>query len=481
MFIDAQYISVKSVSADYSWDQGNPIQNTLVDCITSEGQFIGYAPLCNVQIQSKVGDPNIFAISFSRKATFGDYYNSETNIQMNTVSGTHIFCHNYIMPGEYSLTIEQTQYITLNNEERFDCLQKYCLDWNWDKRKCVLDSDQNTTWYNTASTEQFSKKWAYEKCEDDTIGSYGVYFERGQSTEDRLPFSWQWYNFFNEDYDERMDFYASFEPRREDLPSTGLPRTWDDAVFQGPHQVTWDDAIGPCLETRVDDSSWKWNRVLCDSNEVLNQKVAWKHTKCDQLLPRKWKQIRGAGCLEIVPLLSAQKITIKREAFIKIIEIPPIAYISAEQFPSSNQSPYTVVLSPRYIRCGSFPIEKIVWDFGDGSPLLVQSRYNINKDVPFAYSDQFGFDIDDPRNYNVVHTYYRTNTNSSCFYPSLTAYASSTNTYDCAAMIVGPIEFESNTTSKFRLLQNKLGEKSTAYIGELGGEMVMWNHQLSSN
>jgi hypothetical protein len=481
MYIDAQYLSVKTVPTDYSWDEGNPVQSTLVDCLCSEGQLIGYAPFCNMQIKSIIGRPNVFALAFNRKANFGDFYNSETSTQSTTTSGEHIFCHNYIMPGEYTLKIEQTQYITLNNEGRFECLQRHCVDWNWYNRQCDLDSPQNTTWANTASAGTFEKRWIYEKCEDDALGSYGVYYERGQSTEDRLPFSWQWYNFFNEDCDRRTEIYASVEPRQERLPSTDLPRTWDDAVFQGPYQVTWDDAAGPCIETRAEDSSWRWNKVLCNSNEVLNQKISWKDTKTNEIIPRIWRQVRGAGCLEVVPLLSAQTLTTTQEAHIKIIEIPPTVYLHIEQQPLSNTSPHTVRLSPRYIRCGSFPIERIVWDLGDGSPLFEQIRYDLNKEEPFVYSDQYGFDVDDPRNYDVIHTYYRTATDSSCFYPSITAYASSTNTSDCAAVVIGPLEFEPNNAVDFHLLQNKLTEKGTAYLGELNNDLALWNHQLSAS
>ena len=481
MYIDAQYFSIKSVPSDYSWDQGIPNVSTLVNCISSEGQLVGYAPFTAAQIKTTIGRPNVFSIAFNRKADFGDYYNSETNTQNTTNSGAHIFCHNYIMPGDYTLTIEQTQYVTLNNENKFDCLQKHCVDWNWTNRQCSEGSQQNTTWANTMSSETFEKKWIYEKCDDDAIGTYNLYIEKGQTSEERLPFSWQWYNFFNEDSDERNEFVSSFEPRVERLPATDLPRTWEDAIFQGPQQVTWDNAFGPCLETRTKDTSWRWNKVKQYSDELLNQRVTWKKTKPDELLPRKWKQIRGAGCLEVVPLLSAHKIVTTQEAFIKILEIPPTAYVHIEHETSPKTSPYTVQLSPRYVRCGSFPIEKIVWDFGDRSPLLEQTRYNLNKNAPFVYSDQFGFDVEDPRNFDVVHTYYRTAVDSSCFYPSLTAYASSTNTADCAAVIIGPLEFEVNDAKDFHLLQNKLTEKGTAYFGQLNNNISMWNHRLSAS
>jgi hypothetical protein len=132
-------------------------------------------------------------------------------------------------------------------------------------------------------------------------------------------------------------------------------------------------------------------------------------------------------------------------------------------------------LSPKYTKCGSFPIDKIVWDLGDGTPLIEQSRYNPIKGEPFVYSDQFGFDFEDPRNYDIIHTYYRTSTSGSCFYPSITAYASSTGTYDCASVIIGPLNFESHDQKNPRMLQNKLTENGIGYIGEMGSDISLWN------
>ena len=482
MYINTQFLSVKTVESNYSWDNGNPTTNSLVDCVSSadERVFIGYAPFTTVQLKSVISAPNLFALTFNRTIDFGDYYNSLSNVQTAPGSGISLFCHNYLMPGEYKIKIDQTQYITLNNYQRFDCLQRHCLDWKWDSRTCDVEPTYTTTWSNTLSTGQFEKKWKYEKCEDDTLGAFGVYTERGQTVEERLPFSWQWYNFFDKDYDSRNEFYASFEPRVEQLPETGLPRTWDDAVFQGPQAVTWDQASGPCLETRVDDASWRWDKLLCDSNEVLNQKIKWLNTKCEEILPRKWKQIRGAGCIEAVPVLSAQTISEALEFTIKVLEIPPTAYLTFDQEfnPHVPQfSPVTVKLTPKFTYCGSFPIDKIIWDPGDGSPVTEQSRYNLNKSSAFVYSDQFGFDVRDPRNYDFVHTYYRTSTSGSCFYPSITAFASSTGTYDCASVIVGPLNFESHSAKKIHLLQNKLTDKGKGYIGEAGSNIVLWNSQ----
>jgi len=483
MYIDTQIFSSKTVPSSYSWDQGNPTLTMMELCSASaEGQLIGYAPFCSVQVKSIIGKPNTFTISNTRKMNFGDYYNSETNTQTRHTSGYEIFYHNYIMPGEYTLTLEQTQYFTLNNQDSYTtCLQKYCLNWSWESRQCVIDSEKNISWNDAMTGGKFVKKWAYEHCEDNNLGTYDMYVERGQTSEERPSFCWQWYNFYNEEeHDEMYTYISSYEPKQERLPTTDLPRTWDDAVFQGPQQITWDDMVGPSIETRNSDASWRWNKVLSNSNQRLNQKITWKKTKKGDLLPRLWRQIRGAGCVEPVLLLSSTTLTTTKTSVIKILEIPPTAYLNVEIQSQTNSSPVSVRLSPKYVRCGSFPIEKIVWDFGDGSELLVQNRYNVNKNEPFVYSDQFGFDVEDPRNYDVLHTYYRTDVYSSCFYPSITAYSSSTDTADCAAAIVGPLEFQINDSANFHLLQNKLTDKGTAYIGQINQDISMWNHRLSA-
>jgi len=46
------------------------------------------------------------------------------------------------------------------------CLQKYCLEWKWIKRKRTA-SDVLVTWESSKCSEQYAKKWEYESCEVD--------------------------------------------------------------------------------------------------------------------------------------------------------------------------------------------------------------------------------------------------------------------------------------------------------------------------
>lgn len=144
MYINTKIFSSKTVPSSYSWDQGNPTLSMLESCSASaEGQLIGYAPFCSLQIQSFIEKPNAFTIASTRKINFGDYYNSETNTQTRHTSGLEVFYHNYIMPGEYTITFEQIQHFTLNNPIiKLKCVQKYCMEWSWESRQCIIDSEK---------------------------------------------------------------------------------------------------------------------------------------------------------------------------------------------------------------------------------------------------------------------------------------------------------------------------------------------------
>ena len=154
-------------------------------------------------------------------------------------------------------------------------------------------------------------------------------------------------------------------------------------------------------------------------------------------------------------------------------------------------TPLTVRLSPKHVICGSFPIEKIVWDMGDGSPLITQRRWAPTLEHPFVYSTSLLTETDptnlkvysgslendpqDPRNYDVEHTYYRTLQGPHSFYPSMTAYASSTGTYDTAAAVVGPLLFPTKDEElKINLIQSELTSHGKVYIGEINNNVAVW-------
>jgi hypothetical protein len=105
-------------------------------------------------------------------------------------------------------------------------------------------------------------------------------------------------------------------------------------------------------------------------------------------------------------------------------------------------SPLTIEFTPRSTKPGSFPIERIDWDFGDGTPLVTISRHTTltgDSNIIFTINPTVK-DLEDPRNYNVRHTYTRsTFTDPRTFYPSITAYSAVTDAHSSCSREIGPI------------------------------------------
>ena len=247
---------------------------------------------------------------------------------------------------------------------------------------------------------------------------------------------------------------------------------------------------GDCIQKHCIDWSWKSLSVCTPELSVTwrttlpgnkYQKI-WDFEPCE----KNWKSApdecggdayiqpdtTGASPLQST---STTQVIIK-ESYIRVLEIPPVAYLSATNLTTSHVSPLTVRLSPAATICGSFPIERIVWDLGDGSPLLVQRRWANTEQSPFVYSGILGQDNKDPRNYDVVHTYTKTPDSDYCFYPSITAYCSSTNSSDCASLTIGPLKLPSLNTENvpFKLMQTELTEHGKVLLGEMDNNIVAW-------
>jgi hypothetical protein len=414
-------LKCNTVKPQYSWDGGAPTGTSLITAASDEQfQYIGYAPTTIVSLSASIVDPNSNYYAFKRIVDFGDYYNSETNIQTSLSKKDASFCHTYVMPGEYALTITQTQYVVL-----------------------------------TSAIEA------------------NTYREDGVAENDILPHEWRWQSFFCND-PEKIPSLKSYYV------------TWDDCKFQSSIPTSWnnlaDSSNGdyencPCMPT---PTIWNWYSFLSanpDYNDDTNFDILrWKSYTLSGCAPVTWKrliQTSTTNCQVKVPPLSAEVITYQKQLFLKVLEIPPTAYIEIVSIQSNKTSPYTVQLSPKKIRCGSFPIERLVWDFGDGTPLLEQIRGEVEPEFPFKWTNSFDYDSDDVRNYDVIHTYNRTTETGNCFYPSITAFAASTETFDCASAVIGPIAFESH--KNVSLLQNKLLENERiVYTGQIDTSAVLW-------
>lgn len=470
--------SIKTVPSDYSWDKGTPAQaggftelvTDLSACeLSSTNQlgttYVGYAPFVSVTLSSDPGDVSRSLLALKRTANFGDYYNSDSNMVIKTSLFNDLFCHVYVMPGLYTITLERTEYAEATSDPFGACLQRHCINWSW-KSLSNCTEDFSVTWRSTRRGNLYEKRWKFEPCEQGQTSINGVYIQKTDAPQEKGPLSWQWYNYK----------CASDDPRN-------TPTVWLSSGFQQPDQMNWIDTSGPCVNLGQNSLAlWKWNNItIIEGQNTAN--ITWDETKSSEPGTTTWDFARDNCTGTIAPLLSTSTRVITKEAYIRVLEIPPTAYLRAIQ-PENKSSPMTVRLSPRDTICGSFPIEKIVWDLGDGSPLLTQRRWSNTVESPFVYAGivdttdseslPLSADYQDPRNYDVIHTYTKTADSGFCFYPSITAYASSTNSFDCAAAMVGPLKMANTSGSNFRLLQNELTDHGKILIGQIDNNVAVW-------
>ena len=462
--------SIKSVPSTYSWDKGTPtldfdeFNTELSACSavsTNDGgiEYVGYAPFVFVSLSSEPGQTSDSLLVLKRTADFGDFYNSDSNFVTYPTLSNELFCHTYIMPGLYTIRFERTEYIEVAAEafSAFGaCLQKHCIDWSW-KTLANCTPELSVTWSSTLSGNSYEKKWKFESCEAEWASNNGLYIQK-VGEEERVPLSWQWYNFLCE----------STNPHN-------TPTQWLSSGFQQSGQLTWSESSGPCINLgQTEQTTWRWNNITCSLTAgQFTTSVTWDETRSIEPGNTTWDHIANNCTGSTAPSLSAGTQTTIKEALIRVLEIPPTAYLDVTQ-PSSRTSPLTVRLSPKSTVCGSFPIERIVWDLGDGSPLITQRRWSNTLEEPFVYSGALPEDYQDPRNYDIVHTYIKTPESGYCFYPSITAYTSSTNTSDCASVMVGPLKLPVTTGGNFKLLQNELSEHGKVLIGQVDDNVAVW-------
>jgi hypothetical protein len=253
---------------------------------------------------------------------------------------------------------------------------------------------------------------------------------------------------------------------------TDQPKTADDLKCLGKHDVRWfwnaltldsQDAI-TWNQTRcvLQDNSiteddrrpkwwfnedeclgkycrqWSWYNLSVEGSALP---IKWRETRTDAAYEKRWQYEANEIECEPAAAVAPFKEIVRKPFIVEVAEKPPVAGITCITRPLTGTSPFTVELSPKGSRSGSFPIDRIDWDFGDGSPIVTVTRYtqnnfdNVFKKYPLALPD----DPDDVRNYNVKHTYIVDRTTYPIFYPSLTCYSANTNTSDSCSTVVGPI------------------------------------------
>lgn len=477
--------SVKTVKPTYSWDLGTPtvdyedfitgVTNLSAYSNNNQGvEYVGYAPFMSVSLSSAAGT-QLSSIAIRRIVDFGDYYNSETNVLVSPLSTDDLFCHVYIMPGLYSIKLEEkkwNRYVKESFSAYGKCLDKYCIDWNW-KTLSNCTPELSVTWKSSSCGNESAKTWKNQGCDEPKSLTNGLYIETEKEIE-RSPLSWQWYNFLCES---------------EGNPQN-TPVTWEQSLFQNTEQITWSESQGPCavlsdiVSSNFSSSTvvWRWNKIT-DNPNPNNFEICSTWDQNKNIVPASvtWDYVK-ARCSDTTSSgssttysVSSDSTVLTKEAFIRVLEIPPVAYLQVLSADSLEKfSPYTVRLSPSKIVCGSFPIEKIVWDLGDGSPLLEQRRWSNTLSSPFVFSNELVEDYQDPRNYDVIHTYTKTPDSDFCFYPSITAYCSSTGSYDCAATVVGPLKLKPMDDVTVKILQNELTDEGRVLIGQVGNVISAW-------
>ena len=252
---------------------------------------------------------------------------------------------------------------------------------------------------------------------------------------------------------------------------------------------------------------WYWDKLI--SSEEPSYRITWDNTKCLGSNPRKWKSqnaCKGKYCIswswtnlesESENFLTWKEIsnngpktvtwretkisddecgstygtsqTLLSTHIIEVKEILPVAILKCSVVTPSGVSPYTVELSPTATVCGSFPIDRIVWDFGDGTGLKTVSRYGTPEEE-FVRVNKFETDFYDPRNYKAVHTY--RNEGVYMFYPSITAYSMNTNSYDVSRVVVGPVVTPS-VSSDIKLVKVRNNKSRNVYGVQIGNNFTV--------
>lgn len=248
------------------------------------------------------------------------------------------------------------------------------------------------------------------------------------------------------------------------LGPQGVPNlfatTWNEVSCDAPLQKWWDNEFN-CLQKYC--KFWTWSDTISGG---LNT-VKWNETQTDAVFEKKWMFEANDTICAIqegifLSTTETEEQTIIKTHLIEVKELLPKAFIT----PISavvGTSPLAVQLSPKNCIAGSFPIDRIVWDFGDGSPLKTIIRYTPPENDPeIIFTGNFGQDLNDVRNYDIVHTYTRTKDVYPVFYPSLTCYSANTNSSDACSITVGPLSFPQPTTETY-LLKARNTLKGTIY------------------
>ena len=224
------------------------------------------------------------------------------------------------------------------------------------------------------------------------------------------------------------------------MPGLAQAVTWDDLLPNAKLAKTWGNESA-CFDKYC--SFWSWSNLATGGTNPYT----WEDTSNagGGKYPKRWEGNEGndgASCSNTtaVPVQTVSAVDATLVGIIQVLEIPPIANMAVVNngvlvSTTYGISPLTVQLTPRIIKAGSFPIDRIDWDMGDDTGLFTVTRYTTADPSIFKFTGQYSNDLLDPRNYDVMYTYTRNSKQYATYYPSLTAYAGSTGTYDTRHML----------------------------------------------
>lgn len=267
----------------------------------------------------------------------------------------------------------------------------------------------------------------------------------------------------------------------------GIRWFWDELLCVNPitsstniNAIKWEQTECVPPTNVVNRSKWWANEIACfqkyckiwswyDLGTDRANPVRWFEAETDQKFQKKWMyeandtvcSVNNASFLNTV---ETQEQTTIKTMIVTVNEIPPVASMFSVSAVVGS-SPLTVRLSPRNCKPGSFPIDRIDWDFGDGTPIKTVTRYTRpqDDDPTIFNTGYFITDLDDIRNFDVIHTYARTKDVYPVFYPSLTCYSANTNTTDSCCITIGPISFAEIPTD-IHLIKSRNTNKGNVYV-----------------
>jgi hypothetical protein len=203
----------------------------------------------------------------------------------------------------------------------------------------------------------------------------------------------------------------------------------------------WDDEA-ECFQKYC--RAWSWYYLANVPDRVNTNPIIWNDTGSNDIFEKKWMfEDNETQCtvrdFEYLDTLEVNEQFATKIGVVEVKELPPVADIVCLTTPLTGLDSLSIRLSPSKCKPGSFPLERIDWDFGDGSPIKIITRYTNNNDPEIINTEAFVNDLLDVRNYDVLHTYVRTKDTYSVFYPSLTCYSANTSTSDSCCTTVGPM------------------------------------------